>query len=68
MVGNIRVDYMTTTSLKGWILAIAGGFGLGMVIGSEFHGSWMNYIGIIILLISIIMIAFENIRMKQGKH
>ena len=59
---------MTATSLKGWILALAGGFGLGMVIGSEFHGSWTNYIGIIILLTSIIIITFENIRMKQEKQ
>ena len=51
---------MNKTSLYGWILAISGGFGLGLTLGSEFQSELLRYIGIGILLVVIILIGFLN--------
>lgn len=55
---------MSNTTNLGWFLAIAGGFGLGLILGSEFHHIWLNYIGIFIVIVTVIIIAIKNWKSK----
>ena len=50
---------------KGLFLGIAGGLGLGLIIGSEFSGSYITLIGAFLTLITIISIVFLSIKEKK---
>jgi uncharacterized membrane protein len=46
----------------GYAIAIAGGIGLGLLLGSEFPGTTATLLGAALTLIAIVNIAFSQLR------
>ncbi|MGC9383962.1 MAG: hypothetical protein ACP5D6_05110 [Kosmotogaceae bacterium] len=42
----------------GFVIAIIGGFGLGLLLGSEFSGTTITILGAVLLVFTIISIIF----------
>lgn len=46
----------------GYAIALAGGIGLGLLLGSEFPGTYMTLAGAAMALISIISLAISHFK------
>lgn len=46
-------------------IGIIGGIGLGLLLGSEFYGSYITVLGAILVVISLILIVFLSYKGKK---
>ncbi len=46
-------------------IGIIGGIGLGLLLGSEFSGSYITVLGAILVVISLILIVFLSYKGKK---
>jgi len=49
---------------RGLSIGIIGGLGLGLLLGSEFSGSYITYFGAILILISLISMGILSYNKK----
>lgn len=56
---------MADLEIKGYATAIAGGIGLGLLLGSEFPGMYTTLLGAALTLIVIVSIAISHIRKPE---
>ena len=50
---------------KGLFIGIIGGFGLGLLLGSEFAGRYITIFGAILVIISLVSIGTISLKNKR---
>jgi len=50
---------------NGLCIGVIGGIGLGLLLGSEFSGSYITILGAILIIISLISIGFLSYKGKK---
>jgi hypothetical protein len=45
-------------------IGIIGGAGLGLLLGNEFHGSYITFLGTILVILSLVLMGVLSVKKK----